>query len=245
MTQDSLENWNQPEYAREYRDNSDYYIQDRATLARVLGSYARAFLGALPRPRVLDLGCGDGAVSRALHRALPQAEILAADGSADMIAAARMRLAGLPVEFRVISFEEIIGGGIRDACFDGVFSSLAIHHLPLEGKAALFRALRTLIRPGGHFLNVDVVTSETPDYTDWHFALWREWIAENQRALHLEESFENIPDRARGKEENHYDPLPAQLAALREAGFSDVECHYRYGLFAIYGGRVKGVEGNA
>jgi tRNA (cmo5U34)-methyltransferase len=238
MPQDSLENWSQPEYAREYRDNSDFYIQDRATLARVMGSYARAFLESVPRPRLLDLGCGDGAVSSTLHGALPHAEILAADGSADMIAAARSRLAGLPVEFREISFEEIIAGGLTGAHFEGIFSSLAIHHLPMEGKAALFRALRALFQPGGHFLNVDVVTSDAPEYTDWHFALWREWIMENQRKLHLEESFENIPDRARGKVENRFDPLSAQLAALREAGFSDVECHYRYGVFAIYGGRV-------
>jgi tRNA (cmo5U34)-methyltransferase len=239
MEQDSLENWRKAEYAREYRDHSDYYVQDRATLTRVLGSHAHAFLGSIPRIRVLDLGCGDGAVSRSLHRALPQAEILAADGSADMIAAARTRLAGLPVEFRVISFEEIIGGGLSGERFEGIYSALAIHHLPLERKAALFRVLRPLLAPSGHFLNLDVVTSETPEYTDWHFALWREWIVENQRVLHLEESYENIPDQARAKEENHYDPLPAQLAALREAGFSDVECHYRYGLFAVYGGRVK------
>lgn len=242
MTQDSLENWSQPEYAREYRDNSDFYIQDRAALARVMGSYARAFLGSIPRARLLDLGCGDGAISRTLHHTLPQAEILAADGSADMIAAARTQLAGLPVEFRVISFEEITAGGLSGSHFDGIFSSLAIHHLPTEGKAALFRALRALIRPGGHFLNADVVTSEALDYTDWYFSLWREWIVENQRALNLEESFENIPDRARGKEENHFDPLPAQLAALREAGFSNVECHYRCGLFAVYGGRVPKTE---
>jgi tRNA (cmo5U34)-methyltransferase len=239
MTPDSLENWNQPEYAREYRDNSDYYIQDRATLLRVLGSHARAFLGSIPRPRLLDLGCGDGAVARTLHRALPHAEILAADGSADMIAAARKQLAGLPVEFREISFAEIIAGGLREARFDGVFSALAIHHLPREGKAALFRALRGLLRPGGCFLNADVVTSETSEYTEWYYTLWREWIVENQHALRLEESFENVPDRARGKEENHFDPLPPQLAALREEGFSDVECHYRYGLFSVYGGRVK------
>jgi len=239
MTQDSLENWSQPEYAREYRDNSDYYIQDRASLARVMGSYARVFLGSTPRPRLLDLGCGDGAVSETLHRALPGAEIVAADGSADMIAAARKRLAGAPVEFRVISFEEIIAGGFSDLHFDGIFSSLAIHHLPAAGKAALFDALRSLLGPGGCFLNVDVVTSETPDYTDWYFDLWREWIAANQQALHLEQSYETIPDQARGKEENRFDPLRTQLAALEEAGFSDVECHYRYGLFAVYGGRVR------
>ncbi|MGD0807276.1 MAG: class I SAM-dependent methyltransferase [Anaerolineales bacterium] len=239
MTSSSLKNWSRPEYAQEYRDHSNFYIPERETLARVLGSYARAFLGSLPRPRVLDLGCGDGAVSETLHRALPAAEIVAADGSADMIAAARTRLAGLPVEFRVMSFEEIIDSGLSGPRFDGIFSALAIHHLPLTGKAALFRALRLLLGPGGHFLNVDVITSETPDYTDWHFALWREWIVENQRALHLEQSYDGVPDGARTKEENHFDPLPAQLAALREADFSDVECHYRYGLFAIYGGRVK------
>jgi len=239
MTSSSLENWSRPEYAQEYRDHSNFYIPERETLARVLGSYARAFLGSLPRPRVLDLGCGDGAISETLHRTLPAAEIVAADGSADMIAAARARLAGLPVEFRVRSFDEIIDGGLSGPRFDGIFSALAIHHIPLTGKAALFRALRLLLGPGGHFLNVDVVTSETPDYTDWHFALWREWIVENQRALQLEESFENIPDRARGKDENRFDPLPTQLAALRDAGFSDVECHYQYGLFAAYGGRVK------
>ncbi len=239
MTEDGLKHWSQPEYAQEYRDHSDFYVQDRAVLARVTASYARAFLGSRPRPRLLDLGCGDGAVSRTLHYALPRAEILAADGSADMIAAARNQLAGLPVEFRMISFEEIAAGGLPGPRFDGIFSALAIHHLPMEGKAALFGALRSLLKPGGRFLNVDVVTSEVPDYTDWYFALWREWIVENQRALRLKESYEDIPDGARAKAENHFDPLPAQLAALELAGFCDVECHYRYGLFAAYGGRVK------
>lgn len=239
MESNSLENWSQPEYAREYRDHSVYYIPDRAALMRVLGSYAASFLGSTPRPRLLDLGCGDGAVSETLHRALPGAEIVAADGSADMIAAVRKRLAGVPVDFRVISFEEIIAGGFAGPRFDGIFSSLAVHHLPAAGKAALFRALRLLLDPGGHFLNVDVAASETPDYTDWYFDLWREWIVENQRTLHLEQSYENIPDQARGKEENHFDPLRTQLAALEEAGFANVECHYRYGLFAVYGGRVR------
>jgi ubiquinone/menaquinone biosynthesis C-methylase UbiE len=240
MASNALQNWNQPEYAREYRDESDYYIPHRATLMHLVGSYASAFLGTLPRPKLMDLGCGDGAVSLALHRALPAAEILAADGSADMIGAARKRLAGMPVEFRTISFEEIAAGGLSGLRFDGIFSCLAIHHLPFEGKAALFRALRPLLGPGGHFLNVDAAMSEAPEYSDWYFTLWREWIEENQRTQHLEQSYGHIPDRARAKEENHYDALGAQLLALREAGFNNVECHYRFGIFAAYGGRNPG-----
>jgi tRNA (cmo5U34)-methyltransferase len=239
MTSDAFQNWNQPEYAREYREESDFYIPHRATLLHLVGSYASAFLGSIPRPRLMDLGCGDGAVAQALHRALPVAQITAADGSADMIGAARKRLAGMPMAFQKVSFEEIIAGGLSALRFDGIFSSLAIHHLPLEGKAALFKALRPLLNPGGYFLNVDAVTADVPEYSEWYFTLWREWIEENQRTQHLEQSFGHIPDRARANEENHYDPLGAQLAALKDAGFSDVECHYRFGIFAAYSGRVQ------
>jgi cyclopropane fatty-acyl-phospholipid synthase-like methyltransferase len=154
-------------------------------------------------------------VAGALHRALPEAAIVVPDGSEDMIAAARKRLAGLPIEFRRISFDEIIDGGLTGSRFDGVFSALAVHHLPLESKRKLFRTLRSILNAGGHFLNVDVVTAEDPETTEWHFALWREWIEENQRALQLEQSFGQIPDQARAKEENHYDPLLAQLDGLR------------------------------
>jgi hypothetical protein len=38
MTSDSLANWNQPDYAREYRDQSDYYIPFRPVLVRILVS---------------------------------------------------------------------------------------------------------------------------------------------------------------------------------------------------------------
>jgi SAM-dependent methyltransferase len=242
MKSNSLENWSRPEYAREYRDHSNFYIPYRETMARVMASYARTFLGFIDRPRVLDLGCGDGAVSGILHRALPRAEIVAANGSADMIAAAKERLAGMPVEFRGISFEEIIAGGLSGPRFDGIFSALAVHHLPLEGKAALFRELRSNLNPGGHFLNADVAPADAPDYADWHFDLWKEWIVENQRALNPGESYEQIPDTARRKPENHYDPLRAQMEALEAAGFSDVECHYQHGLFAVYGGREPGED---
>ena len=46
-----------------------------------------------------------------------------------------------------------------------------------------------------------------------------------------------MPDEARAKDENHYDALAGQLDALVQAGFAEVECHYRYGLFSVYGGQ--------
>ena len=119
-------------------------------------------------------------------------------------------------------------------------SSFAIHHLETEQKAALFRSLFDLLKPGAYFLNTDVVLSGHAPYTEWHYTLWREWIAARQSSLGLSEDFTGIPDEARGKDENHYDPLQSQLDALQRAGFAHVECHYRYGLFAIYGGQRPG-----
>ncbi len=159
MESNSLNNWNRPEYAQEYRDHSDYYIPERRTLARVIGSYASAFLGSLPRPRLLDLGCGDGAVSETLLRALPKAEIVAADGSADMIAAARVRLTGAAGRVP----HSLLRGNHRERSFrPGLRRDLLRprHPSSADGRkgGALPRAASAL-KFGGHFLNVDVVTS--------------------------------------------------------------------------------------
>jgi tRNA (cmo5U34)-methyltransferase len=234
----SLENWSQTHYAQEYRDNSDSYIQDRASLLRITASFAKNFLPA-KGARVLDLGCGDGALTRAIHRALPDSDFVAADGSADMIAAARERLTAIPVSsFHCISFQDIIAGKFIAAPFDAVVSCLAIHHLLTNEKANLFRALRTHLKPGGFFLNADVILPENDVYLDWHFGLWKEWLLEREAALGLAESFVHVPERARHNIENHFDMLSTQMSALQDAGFRDVESHYCYGMFAIYTGHT-------
>lgn len=41
------------------------------------------------------------------------------------------------------------------------------------------------------------------------------------------------------KAEEHHDtldPLQGQLTALTEIGFNSVDCFYKYGIFAVYGG---------
>jgi tRNA (cmo5U34)-methyltransferase len=47
----------------------------------------------------------------------------------------------------------------------------------------------------------------------------------------------STPEDARKKPENQYETLADQLRWLEEAGFTEVECHYRRGLFGIYSGR--------
>jgi tRNA (cmo5U34)-methyltransferase len=242
--------WGDADYDREYRDGSDVFIQERDTLLRIVASFFRTFVASKRRIsaepiRILDLGCGDGVLAETLCAEAARIDVAVdftvTDGSAEMLDAARVRLAAQPISaFHRATFEEIIAGEFQPAPFDLIVSSFAIHHLETAQKAALFERLLSLLSPGGYFLNTDVVLADSIAYTEWYFTLWREWIARRQRRLGLSEDFTGVPDEARAKDENHYDPLNGQLEDLSRAGFTEVACHYRYGLFAVFGAQRAG-----
>jgi tRNA (cmo5U34)-methyltransferase len=235
-------NWVQPESNRDYRDGADHFIPERRLLMRVAASCYKFHCGAGGRMRVLDLGCGDGILAESLFRQDAQMELALVDGSADMLVAARKRLAGAPgAVFLQATFQEIIAGKFPAAPFDFIGSAFAIHHLEMPEKRSLFRSLAGLLRPGGLFLNIDVTTGAP--YTDWYYRLWQEWILDHVAATGADPAYVGVPFSAHDKDENHYDPLEDQLAALRAAGLVDVACHFRFGLFSIYGGRKPGGEG--
>jgi trans-aconitate 2-methyltransferase len=93
-----------------------------------------------PRMRIVDLGCGTGELTRALHEKLGAVETLGIDNSASMLAKAPAA-PGLRFERNAIeSFEP-------DRPFDLVFSNAALHWV--ADHDALFRRLRKMIAEGG------------------------------------------------------------------------------------------------
>jgi ubiquinone/menaquinone biosynthesis C-methylase UbiE len=98
-----------------------------------------------PNARVLEIGCGTGAVTRVLARQPGVVEALGVDPSPVFIAMAR-QLAAESVE---VSFEEGDGRALRFA--DDEFDAIVIHtvlcHVP-EPQDVLVEAFRAL-RPGG------------------------------------------------------------------------------------------------
>jgi tRNA (cmo5U34)-methyltransferase len=230
--------WSREEACRDYLDHGDIYIQDRSVLLGVARSFLARFLGDCRRARVLDLGCGDGTLGEALKDRNPSISLIAADGSADMIAAARRRLARWPdVEYEAISFDAVLRGATPWSALDLVASSFAIHHADGRERPALFRRIREMLAPGGYLLNVDILRPESPLHEAWYDELWREWIRARQERIAPGRDFSSVPEDARKKPENHYETLSNQLTGLREAGFVEVECHYRRGLFGVYSGR--------
>ena len=99
-----------------------------------------------PRPgeRLLDLGCGDGALTA--HLAESGCSVLGVDRSADFVAAARGRgLSALQADAR-----HLAGPDLRAGSFDAVFSNAVLHWI--SDAAAVVAGVRRLLRAGGRFV---------------------------------------------------------------------------------------------
>jgi SAM-dependent methyltransferase len=100
-----------------------------------------AFLALIPAGgRVLDLGCGTGRDTQAILEA--GFVVTAVDGSAAMAAEAQKRI-GRPIT--VMLFEDMT----FDACFDGIWASASLLHVPRAGLPAVLRRVRAALKPGG------------------------------------------------------------------------------------------------
>jgi SAM-dependent methyltransferase len=122
-------------------------------LARALRARVWERLAALfpPGARVVELACGTGDDARFL--AQRGVQVLATDHSEHMLAVARRKCAGLPVEFARLDVRDWGLGNSPGEGVDGVFSnfgglnSITNYHL-------LLPPLKSLIRPSGHLLLV-------------------------------------------------------------------------------------------
>jgi tRNA (cmo5U34)-methyltransferase len=167
--------------------------------------------GGAPR-RILDLGAGTGLLSRKLAAAYPDAELTLLDAAPAMLAEARATLGDRP---RYVTGD--LTDPLPDGPWDAVVSALAIHHLPDEGKRALFARIAAT---GATFVNAEQVAGP-----------YREWHRESALALGATEA-----DWAAAEERMRFDELATvedQLAWLREAGFQEAHCAFQDHCFAV------------
>ena len=175
-------------------------------------------LAALPETveRVVDLGTGDGRLLALIAGEHPAVRGVGLDNSSEMIRRARARLQGdarLEVRFGDLAQALDVPGGMS---VDAVVSGLAVHHLEDERKRALFADVFALLRPGGVFANLDLVAPAS------------------ERA-HVR--FRELIGRVEDDPADRLADLGAQLQWLREAGFVEVDCPFKWLELALMVGR--------
>jgi len=124
----STQEWNAERYAKNAR-----FVAD-------MGQVVLDLLKPQAGERILDLGCGDGALTEKVVAL--GATVIGVDASADMVKAARQR----GIDARVmdgceLSFENE---------FDGAFSNAAMHWMKRDPDAVVMGVHRAL-KPGGRF----------------------------------------------------------------------------------------------
>ena len=178
-------------------------------------------LDLVPRDaeRVLDLGTGDGRLLALLKLDRPHLRAVALDFSPAMLEAARARFADDPAV-------EVIAHDLdvplpELGTFDAVVSSFAIHHSPHPRKRALYAEAFDRLAPGGVFCNLEHVASPTA-------ALHERFL----RALETTPEEEDPSNRLLAME--------TQLGWLREIGYVDVDCFWKWLELALLAGWKPG-----
>ncbi len=173
--------------------------------------------------RFLDLGTGTGAVSLRILETFPGATAHGVDFSEKMIEHARARLSDFENRFTLEMADLAVYDPVASGPWDVVLSALAIHHLADDEKRRLVLDSVRALRPGGIFLNGDLVAGET--LAEQEALTGLEVEAMRSRGIPEEE----IQDRLRRHRENDTPArLSDQVAWLREAGCHEVWVPWRH-----------------
>ncbi|NOY70054.1 MAG: class I SAM-dependent methyltransferase [Deltaproteobacteria bacterium] len=228
--------WADSEFSQGYRDDADVYLPCRGQFIEVSISLYGHFVSQNPAAKVLDLGCGDGLFIQELSKSFKPSKVTLVDGSAEMIGAAQKRLAGRDgYNFIKASFQQLLANDTLNENFDFIYSSLAIHHLPFNEKKKLYSYIYERLSPGGWFIHYDVVLPPSEKLEKWYLSIWREGIKAHPSKERREQLF-GIPDQYKGNQDNMPDTLGSQLDVLKDVGFCNVDCFYKYGIFSLFGG---------
>jgi SAM-dependent methyltransferase len=172
---------------------------------------------------IVDLGCGTGNLARLIFQTIPTVKVKGIDASVKFLAIADNKNAGYnfyPILEDVLNFNP--GRSVQDC----IVSSFAIHHFEDDEKIKLFRKIFRSLKPGGVFVNLDMVEPEK-NYQEAIENFLAQMKENGLSAEFIEAERKEMVERDRPVR------LSTQKKWLEEIGFEfEVLCDI--GLFAVY-----------
>ncbi len=192
----------------------------------------------------LDLGCGPGSLTARMLKRFPLARSVAVDFDPVVLRVGRGALGTMGGRITWVD-ARIPHEGWRSALpagrFDAALSTTALHWLRREELRTLYHDLRGLLRPGGVFLDGDILPWDSGQHRlrriadkvyraqrkeargNPGWAGWKRWWERAEAEPALRAEFRER--KARGSRHPRHEPpsLGFHVAALRRAGFHDVD----------------------
>ena len=173
--------------------------------------------------RVLDLGCGNGALSELILKKLPNAHVVGFDHTPKMLEAYEEKLSAYEGRY------ELLLGDFRfdplGSRYDIVLAGLSLQYLTWGERKDFYKLVYSVLNTNGSFILNDIIIDE-----DWHtrklqYKNWMDFIATNGEDpdfwlnIHLTKDYPIT--------------LEDHFQWLEEVGFSKTDCYWRFSNFAI------------
>ena len=196
----------------------------------------------------LDLACGPGSISQRRLSRFPQARSIAVDIDPVLLMLGQQTLGDMQGRLRWVeadisdpSWQTQLG----EEHVDAVLSTTALHWLPAGSLVELYQQLGVLVRPGGVFLNGDhfgfaphlpsfnMVSEQgharwDAEATSAHKEDWETWWEALSREPGIEPLFAERERRFSSKTRPPRTLVDVHLAALRNAGFREVDVIWQH-----------------
>jgi len=216
-----------------FDQGADRYDRQRRKVIPCFNDFYQTVIDLIPFGesqgfRFLDLGAGTGLLTEFILKTFPNVTATMIDLSERMLEKAKERFSS---NKRVHFLTRDYAHAPLPQSQDLVVSAMSIHHLTDQEKKLLYERVFKALNTEGVFINADLVKGETDSIEQRYQDRWLRWI---QRAGLQKTELSGIIDRM------GYDmpsTLMLNLQWLREAGFRDVDCSYKYYNFAVFSGQ--------
>jgi ubiquinone/menaquinone biosynthesis C-methylase UbiE len=191
--------------------------------------------------RVLDLGTGTGVPAQRVLQDFPEASVICVDKSAEMmeIGCAKLAEHGERARFVQADLEDPSWNDRLPHKFDAIVSALAFNLLTDKAKQRLFAQCYEMLEPYGCLVFSDRLRANDEIVDRFYLDQWMNFIVRQTReVLGKEVTVETVTARQHSLDEAagvKSATLEDILSWLKQAGFAQRECYWKYFQWAIFG----------